>query len=176
VPKKRASNQRARERLPCTRTGSSVNVRVIAVGKIREPYIAQALADFRRRLRPYYDLEELEIKASHGSDGARAIQEESAQILKRVDPGETLWLLDRRGTQLGSEQLAERLIVLADAGAARLTIAIGGTYGASEALRARAQFVWSLSDLTFLHEWARAIVLEQLYRAAKIARHEPYHH
>ncbi|GAC1501015.1 MAG: 23S rRNA (pseudouridine(1915)-N(3))-methyltransferase RlmH [Vulcanimicrobiaceae bacterium] len=149
---------------------------MIALGKIREPYIAQAAADFRRRLRPYYKLEELELKASSGADPARAIQEESEHVLKRLDPGETMWLLHRLGTQLGSEQLAERLIALADAGTARLTIAIGGTYGASEALRARAQFVWSLSELTFLHEWARAIVLEQLYRAAKIARHEPYHH
>jgi len=55
-------------------------------------------------------------------------------------------------------------------------VVIAGTYGASPELLARATFRWSLSKLTFLHEWARMIVLEQLYRAAKIARNEPYHH
>ncbi|HZX68948.1 MAG TPA: 23S rRNA (pseudouridine(1915)-N(3))-methyltransferase RlmH, partial [Candidatus Elarobacter sp.] len=61
-------------------------------------------------------------------------------------------------------------------GVGRLTLVIAGTYGASEALLARADVRWSLSPLTFLHEWARALVLEQMYRAAKIARDEPYHH
>jgi 23S rRNA (pseudouridine1915-N3)-methyltransferase len=58
----------------------------------------------------------------------------------------------------------------------RLTLVIAGTYGAAPALLERADFMWSLSQLTFLHEWARMLVLEQLYRAAKIARDEPYHH
>ena len=59
---------------------------------------------------------------------------------------------------------------------ALLTLVIAGTYGAAPALLERAQFRWSLSRLTLLHEWARALVLEQLYRAAKIAANEPYHH
>ena len=63
-----------------------------------------------------------------------------------------------------------------NAGQPRLTLLIAGTYGASTELQARAQFAWSLSKLTLLHEWARMLVLEQLYRAAKIARNEPYHH
>jgi len=57
-----------------------------------------------------------------------------------------------------------------------LTLVVAGTYGADRAIVERADFVWSLSSLTFLHEWARAIVVEQLYRAAKIARNEPYHY
>ena len=153
-----------------------MKTRLIAVGKVREPYVAAALDDFRRRLQRYGGLEELEVAGGHGADPARAVREESERILRALVPGEPFWLLDRRGVQLSSVELAEKLQGLAAAGNGRLTLAIAGTYGAADALLARADFVWSLSQLTFLHEWARAIVVEQLYRAAKIARDEPYHH
>ncbi len=156
--------------------GSLVKLRVIAVGKIRESYIAAAVDDFARRLTRYEPFAMIEVAASSGSDPDRAMRDEGERIVRALEPGEPLWLLERSGTQVGSIELSERLRVLADAGTTRLTIAIAGTYGASPALLDRATFAWSLSQLTFLHEWARAIVLEQLYRAAKIARNEPYHH
>lgn len=151
-------------------------LRLIAVGKIREPYIAAALEDFRKRLRPYFPLEELEVKAGAGSNPQAAVAQEAQRILKAIEPHDVVWLLERGGTQLDSEELSLRLSSVAAAGTTRLTLVIAGTYGAAPELQARAQFLWSLSPLTFLHEWARAIVLEQLYRAAKIARNEPYHH
>jgi len=77
---------------------------------------------------------------------------------------------------MASEELARRIERLPHAGIARLTFVVAGTFGASDALLGRADVRWSLSPLTFLHEWARALVLEQVYRAAKIARDEPYHH
>ncbi len=85
-------------------------------------------------------------------------------------------MLERTGEAMSSEELSRRIEALPHAGVARLTLVIAGTYGASGALLARADVRWSLSPLTLLHEWARALVLEQLYRAAKIARDEPYHH
>ena len=151
-------------------------LRLIAVGKIREPYIAAALEDFRKRLRPYYPLEEREIKAAAGDNPQAAVAQEAQRILKAIEPHDVVWLLERGGMQLSSTELSLRLSSVADAGTTRLTLVIAGTYGAAPELQARAQFLWSLSSLTFLHEWARAIVLEQLYRAAKIARNEPYHH
>jgi 23S rRNA (pseudouridine1915-N3)-methyltransferase len=149
---------------------------LIAVGKIREPYIAAALDDFRKRLVRYVSFEEVEVAASHGADAARAMREEAGRIERALVPGEPFWLLDREGSALSSVALSTELQRLADEGNGRLTLAIAGTYGADPALRKRADFVWSLSSLTFLHEWARAIVVEQLYRAMKIARNEPYHH
>jgi 23S rRNA (pseudouridine1915-N3)-methyltransferase len=68
------------------------------------------------------------------------------------------------------------IAAVGNGGTRRMVFVIAGTYGADDSLRERADFVWSLSKLTFLHEWARMVVLEQLYRAAKIARNEPYHH
>ena len=153
-----------------------MKLRVVAVGKVRESYIIAAVDDFARRLARYEPFSIVEVAASPGSDPERAMREEGERIIRALDPGEPLWLLERTGAQLASITLSERLRVLADAGTSRLTIAIAGTFGASPALLERATFAWSLSQLTFLHEWARAIVLEQLYRAAKIARNEPYHH
>ena len=153
-----------------------MHVRVIAVGKVRERYLAAALDDFRTRLRPYHRLEEIEVRAADGADPARAVRAEGDAILALLQPSDLVWLLDGRGELFDSEELARRLERLPHEGIARLTLVIAGTYGASDALLARANVRWSLSPLTFLHEWARALVLEQLYRAAKIARNEPYHH
>ena len=153
-----------------------MKTRLIAVGRIREPYIAAAVADFRARLHHYGGLEEVEVAASPGSDPARAMREEAERIARALVPGEPVWLLDRGGTPLSSIALSEKLARLDVEGNSRLTLVIAGTFGADPALVARADFVWSLSSLTLLHEWARALVVEQLYRAAKIARNEPYHH
>lgn len=152
-----------------------MKIRLVAVGKLREPYIAAACADFRSRLRRYHPFDEIEVAASHGSDPERAMREEGERIVRTLDPGDPLWLLERTGEELASLELVERLRGASALGITRLTIAVAGTYGASSALLARADFRWSLSRLTFLHEWARALVLEQLYRAAKISRNEPYH-
>lgn len=153
-----------------------MKIRVLAVGKLREPYVAAAAADFRARLRRYEAYDESEVAASDGRAPERAMREEGERLLKLVEPGEPLWLLERSGEELSSIELCEKLAATARRGHARLTFAVAGTYGASEALLARADFRWSLSRLTLLHEWSRALVLEQLYRAAKIARNEPYHH
>ncbi len=153
-----------------------MKIRILAVGKLREPYIAQAAADFRARLRHYGTYDEIEVAASDGRVPARAMREEGERILAFVEPGEPIWLLERTGEEVSSIELCAKLAAVARLGQARLTLVVAGTYGASDALLARADFRWSLSRLTFLHEWARALVLEQLYRAAKIERNEPYHH
>jgi 23S rRNA (pseudouridine1915-N3)-methyltransferase len=153
-----------------------VRYRLLCVGKVREPYVAAAVDDFARRLRRYEALEIVEVAASRAIDPERAVREETVAIARRIEPSDVVWLLDREGTQLSSVELARRLGVLADGGTQRLVLVVTGTFGAGRALVERANLRWSLSALTFLHEWARTIVLEQLYRAAKIARNEPYHH
>lgn len=130
---------------------------------MREPYTIAAAEDFRTRLRAYHRLEEIEVR----SDDA---------ILRHVDPSDEVWLLERTGTQFSSEELAAKLEAMQTHGRSRVTMIVAGAYGAPPEVLARADVRWSLSALTFLHEWARIIVLEQLYRAAKIVRNEPYHH
>lgn len=153
-----------------------MHVRLIAVGKLREPYLIAAAEDFRRRLRPYHRLEEIEVRAGEGGEPGRAIAAEGEAVLRLLAPSEHVWLLERTGTELSSEELAQRIERLPLAGVSQLTLIVAGTFGAAPALVTRAQVRWSLSRLTLLHEWARVLVLEQLYRAAKIAANEPYHH
>lgn len=136
---------------------------MIAVGRLREPYLIAAADDFRTRLRPYHRLEEIEVR----SDDA---------ILRHIDPSDEVWLLERTGTQFSSEELAAKLDAMQTHGRSRVTMIVAGALGAPKDVIARADVLWSLSALTFLHEWARVIVLEQLYRAAKIIKNEPYHH
>ena len=151
-----------------------MHLRIAAVGKLRDPAAAAVCAEFHKRLRAYHRIEIVEVRASSGSEPAKAIREEGERLLKTAGDG-LIWALDRAGTELSSEALSEKVMALESRGRA-LTLVIGGTFGLAQEVRARAEFVWSLSKLTFLHEWARMIVLEQLYRAAKIARSEPYHH
>jgi 23S rRNA (pseudouridine1915-N3)-methyltransferase len=159
-----------------TREADRVHIRIVAVGRLREPYLAAAAKDFRRRLAPYHRIEELEVRAADGERPATAMALEASAILRGIAPGDQVWLLERAGTELSSVELAERVEGLTVNGVSRLTFVIAGTYGAAPELVARANLCWSLSRLTLLHEWARILVLEQLYRATKIARNEPYHH
>jgi 23S rRNA (pseudouridine1915-N3)-methyltransferase len=153
-----------------------MHLRLIAVGKLREPYLAAAAADFRKRLQPYHKLDEIEIRAADGGQPERAMASEGEAILRAIAPSDVVWLLEREGAEFSSIELAERIERAAVEGISALTFVVAGTYGAAPAVHARANVRWSLSRLTFLHEWARVLVLEQLYRAAKIARGEPYHH
>jgi len=152
-----------------------MKLRLVAVGKLRDPSVAALAHDFRRRLTRYGAFEEIEVEAAHGGDPARAVRDESHRVLRVLEPGEPIWLLERTGTQLSSIELAARFAETARS-FSRVTLVIAGAYGANDELRERATFEWSLSRLTLLHEWARMLVLEQVYRAAKIARNEPYHH
>ena len=146
-----------------------MHLRVIAVGRIRDPAVAALCAELRKRLRAYHRVDVIEVRAG-------TLEEEATAVLRAIGPGEQVWLLERTGEELSSEELSERLERLALGGTSQVAFVVAGTFGAAPGLLARADFRWSLSRLTFLHEWARAIVLEQLYRAAKIARNEPYHH
>ncbi|MBV8073968.1 MAG: 23S rRNA (pseudouridine(1915)-N(3))-methyltransferase RlmH [Candidatus Eremiobacteraeota bacterium] len=145
-----------------------MQMRIVAVGRVRDPAVAALCAELLKRLQPYHKVEVVEVRTG-------SVDEEAAAVVRAVAAGEQLWLLERSGEEFSSEELAERFERLALGGTSRLVFAIAGSLGAGEALLARADVRWSLSKLTFLHEWARAIVLEQLYRAAKIARKEPYH-
>jgi 23S rRNA (pseudouridine1915-N3)-methyltransferase len=145
-----------------------MNVDLIAVGKIREPYVREGCGLYNTRLAPLLPIRLVEVKAS-------TIAEEGAALLKRCPEDAVVWALDRNGRELSSESLARRLRSIERSGSRRFALVIGGADGLAEAVLARADFVWSLSQLTLLHEMARLVVLEQLYRAVKINRGEPYH-
>src|SRR5579859_7185114 len=117
---------------------------------MRERYLADAVADFRTRLRPYHRFDEIEVRASDGSDPERAMAAEGDAILKQIDASDHVWLLERSGELFSSEELARRMEALPHRGIARLTIVVAGTFGASAPLLTRADLRWSLSPLTLL--------------------------
>jgi 23S rRNA (pseudouridine1915-N3)-methyltransferase len=141
---------------------------LLAVDKMREPYLRDGCDRMIAKLKPSMPVSVVEIKP-------RTIDEEARALIARIADGSIVWALDREGEALSSTQLARRLATVQRSGRRRLTLLIGGAEGLGAAVLERADLRWSLSRLTFLHEMARLIALEQLYRAVKINRGEPYH-
>ncbi|MEI7666611.1 MAG: 23S rRNA (pseudouridine(1915)-N(3))-methyltransferase RlmH [Synechococcaceae cyanobacterium ELA263] len=137
-------------------------IRVLAVGKVRKPWIQEGLAMYLKRLP---GLVVNELKDSNPPKESEAIQAE-------LRPEERLVVLCEEGELLGSQALAERL---QGTGSDRLAFVIGGADGLDPALKARASWKLSLSPLTFPHELARLLLLEQLYRAQSIQQGGAYH-
>src|SRR5450432_1182732 len=112
--------------------------RVIAVGRLRESYLAAAAADFRKRLVPHHRLEEIEVKSADGSRPEAATIAEGEAILRAIAPNDHVWLLERDGIELTSVELAQRLERAPVDGISRITIVVAGAYGASPAVLERA--------------------------------------
>jgi 23S rRNA (pseudouridine1915-N3)-methyltransferase len=145
-----------------------MNLTVIAVDKLREPYARDGCAIYAAKLAPYLPVSVIEIKPQSREAEGRA-------MLARIDAESIVWALDREGEMPSSVELARRLADADRSGRRRLSLLIGGAEGLHADCVARADFRWSLSPLTFLHEMARLIALEQLFRCIKINRREPYH-
>lgn len=101
---------------------------------------------------------------------------EAAVILNLIEKDDYLVVLDEKGKMLSSLQLANFLQLRANESVKHIVFLIGGAYGIDEQVFKRAQFKWSLSDLTFPHQLVRLILAEQVYRACTILRNEKYHH
>lgn len=151
-----------------------MSVRILAVGKRHEAWVADGIDRYEKRLRKPFDASwQLLPHSSREGDAARA--EESERILAKVDRDAFLVLLDERGRNVDSPALASALRGAFDSGRT-VTVVIGGAYGVSDRVRERADFVWSLSKLVFPHQLVRLILAEQLYRAQEISAGRPYHH
>ncbi len=149
----------------------------LAVGKKHDPTIATAVDDYAARLQHYTSFNWQLLPPAQGkmvSSEARRV--EGAVLLGRIQDDDYVVLLDEDGTELASAGLASMLEQLDMQSAKRIVFVIGGAYGVSAEVKARANFVWSLSKLTFPHQLVRLILAEQLYRASTIRRGEPYHH
>lgn len=160
-------------------------IRVIAVGKLKEKFWQQGVAEYTKRLRPYARLEWVEVTEQRlpegGSSAAeqQVMEKEGAAILERLERLGTngpVVVLDRQGKMMDSGELAAWLNVQLLSGQKEITWIIGGTLGLPPAVRERADLVFSFSRLTFPHQMVRLLLLEQLYRSFKIIRREPYHH
>lgn len=151
-----------------------MSIKILAVGKKHESWVADGIDRYEKRLRKPFDVSwQLLPHSAREGDAARA--EESERILAKVDRDAFLVLLDERGQNVDSPTLASKLQGALASGK-QIVIVIGGAYGVSDEVRQRAQFMWSLSKLVFPHQLVRLILAEQLYRAQEIAGGRPYHH
>lgn len=151
---------------------------VIAVGKLKERFWEAACAEYLKRLSPYAKTAVTEVPdldPSRCGGEATAVQREGEAILRAVPEGAHKVLLAIDGRERSSEDLARHLDDLGLRGCSHVAFIIGGSCGASDGVRAQADETLSFGPLTLPHNLARVVLLEQLYRACKINRGEPYH-
>ena len=158
-----------------------MKITVIAVGKIKEKFYTDAIAEYSKRLSRYCRLEVIQVADEKTPDGASEAQErqikekEGSRILAQIKDGAYVIALAVQGTMLSSEQLAGKLNRLGVDGQSQIVLIIGGSLGLSDEVLKRADYHLSFSPMTFPHQLMRVILLEQIYRSYRIISGEPYH-
>lgn len=158
-----------------------MKVTVITVGKIKEKYLKDAIAEYSKRLSKYCKLEIIEVTDEKTPDNASETVEnmirakEAERILKYVKDDTYVITLEIQGKQLTSEELADKIETLGVQGTSHITFIIGGSIGLGEEVLKRSDYALSFSRMTFPHQLMRVILLEQVYRSYRIINGEPYH-
>lgn len=153
-----------------------MRVTLVAVGKLKEPHFRDAAEEYLKRLRPYATVDVVEVADRDVSrDEVRALAEEGDGVIRAIPEGAYVVALDREGRALSSEGIAAWMDARALEGRSSLAFVIGGTAGLDSRVLDRADERLSLGEITLPHQLARVVLLEQLYRAFRISRGEPYH-
>ncbi|WP_444214708.1 23S rRNA (pseudouridine(1915)-N(3))-methyltransferase RlmH [Dialister succinatiphilus] len=153
----------------------------LTIGKIKEKWMRQGIDEYLKRLSPIAKVEILspdEEKMPENPSPAlkeKVMEKEGEKLLKYLKEEDFLILLDLKGKPVTSEELAHIIRQKMVSGTSHFFFMIGGPYGNGENIRKRANLKISISAMTFTHQMARLILAEQVYRAMKIIRHEPYH-
>lgn len=158
-----------------------MNIKVLCVGRLKEKFYMEACAEFKKRISRYANIEIAEVadeKAPEQLSPALMEQVKNAEgqrLMDRLLPGEYLIAMDIRGKELTSPELSVLMEEVMQSGKSRVAFAIGGSLGLSDAVLQRAGKRVSFGKPTFSHQIFRIMLLEQIYRAFKIMRGEPYH-
>ncbi len=158
------------------------HITILAVGRLKEKYLASGAAEYLKRLSAYARVEVVEVNDEGFAESlstpelAKVKEKEGERLLKRLRQGTFLIALDLRGKPFSSEEMAEVLGKNALEGKGDLTFIVGGALGLSEKVLERADLRLSFSRMTFPHQLMRIILLEQIYRWFKIHKREPYHY
>lgn len=158
-----------------------MKIKIYAIGKIKENYLKIGIEEYLTRIKPYSQIEIIEVKDEPINDNPslkdieRAKDNEGLRVLKLLKNNEYLIALDLNKKQFKSEQFADFLMQKLEENGSSISFVIGGSYGLSDELKKRSNYSISLSDMTFLHQMTRLILLEQIYRAFKILNKEIYH-
>jgi 23S rRNA (pseudouridine1915-N3)-methyltransferase len=158
-----------------------MQIHIIAVGKVKEPFLRDGIAEYEKRLRPYLKLRIVEIpeekrpQPAPPAAGAAAMEKEGQRILAAIPDGSLVAALDIGGRGLTSREFAASLRAWELAGRNPVAFILGGDLGLAPQVLDRSDLRLSLSPMTFTHPMARFILLEQVYRACRINSGEPYH-
>lgn len=150
-----------------------------SIGKDHESYVKEGVKEFTTRLKRYFPTEWNIIPVPKNAGMLSALdlkRVESEVILQWLHKDDFLVVLDEKGKSLTSVELSQFIQARANESTKNIVFLIGGAFGIDESVMKRANFKWSLSDLTFPHQMVRLILSEQLYRACSILRNEKYHH
>ena len=156
-----------------------MKILLISVGTMREAPLKELAERYSSRIPHYIPFEAVEVpdaaSSKNSTPQARKAKEGEA-ILSKIAPGDFVVLLDERGKQMTSRELASFIDRKAATLSRNIVFVIGGPYGFSQEVYNRANLLLGISKMTFTHEMARVLTLEQIYRAMTILRGEPYHH
>ncbi|MCY8402466.1 23S rRNA (pseudouridine(1915)-N(3))-methyltransferase RlmH [Bacillus sonorensis] len=158
-----------------------MNISIVAIGKLKEKYLKQGIDEYIKRLSAYAKVDIIELpdeKAPENlseQDMKIVKDKEGERILSKISPDAHVIALAIEGKMKSSEELADNMDRLATYGKSKVTFVIGGSLGLSDAVLKRADQKLSFSRMTFPHQLMRLILLEQVYRAFRINRGEPYH-
>lgn len=152
-------------------------IKLICVGNIREDYFADAIAEYKKRLTRFCDLEIIEVKECFLSSAlteTQVVEKESQELISKINGGFTI-LFDLRGKEFSSEDFAETIKKQANFSDSKINILIGGSNGVSKEVLDVSDLVLRVGKMTFPHQLMRVFVMEQIYRAETIINHIKYH-
>lgn len=155
-----------------------MKIKVIALGKTSEPYLKTGLADYQKRLKPFVNIEWLELDNSKIKSKNRLdiLKKERELVMKSIKKDDKIFLLDEKGKQYTSENFSHFLQQNMNQSLKSLIFIIGGGYGFDKEMHGYASGKISFSNMTFTHQMIRLFFAEQLYRAYSIINNQPYHH
>jgi len=156
-----------------------MKIKLVVVGKTDDKYIAEGIKKYFNRLKHYITFEYSELPDIKNSKNLSQEQQkklEGEMLLKQLQAGDFVVLLDEKGKTFTSREFASYIEKKMISGTKRVVFIVGGPYGFSDEIYAKANDKISLSKMTFSHQLVRLIFFEQIYRAMTIIRNEPYHH
>ena len=158
-----------------------MKITILTVGKIKEKYLKDAIAEYAKRLSRYCKLEIVEVADEKTIENASQVLEtqirdkEAERLMKYIREDAYVITLEIKGKQLTSEELSEKINQLGIQGKSHIIFVIGGSIGLGDEILKRSDYALSFSKMTFPHQLMQMILLEQIYRSYRIINHEPYH-
>ena len=155
-----------------------MKIKIIALGKIKEKFLKEGIDEFLKRLTPYASVEIVELSPIEIKDEnltAKVLEQEGEKILAQIKQNSYVITLEICGKTFSSEQFSQKIEEIANQGYNEIVFVIGSSCGIAPSVSNRADLKLSMSKMTFLHQFARLLLVEQIYRAFKIQKGETYH-